>query len=883
MMKETSPPVKGGKPTLIVEAALLYARHGVRVIRLHHPTPDGNCSCGDPGHRADAPKTSCGKHPSLGNGWPKQATTDPAVITRWFTERPDDNVGALLSAEAGIAAIDIDSAAGETLLAAMSGGDLPPTWEFRSGKGRRLMYRIPDGVKPRTVVIKDAAGEEAVRLMGGANSQTVMPPSLHYSGVRYEWVDGRDPAAVGLAAMPAWMAGEMGRPEKPPPASEPAAASAHLPGAEYNRRGSWDDLLAEHGFRPAGGRDGVRYFTRPGKAGGVSVTLGHAKTRDGRAALYVFSGSIPELPAGKSYDLFGAYTRLTHGGNFAAASEALETDGHGTPRAAVVGTVTATPQPALGWSDPVPLTPAFDPPPFPVDVLPDWMRKYAEAVAEEKQVPVDLPALLILGATAAGIARKVTVSPWPGWTQEPTNLFVLCALPPGERKSQTFAAVFAPVAALEADLRRREEPAVRAAESAQRVAQKRVDLLEGRVAKCDDPAARATLLAELTAAREELVAVVVPALPQLRVDDDTPEMLALELVRQGGRLLAASPEARTLENIDRYADKPNLDVFLKGHAGDDLRSGRVGRGRDQIDRPALTCAYAPQPCVVEALGQTPEMRGRGFLARWLYSLPVSAVGYRKVRGAAVPVGVRTEYETTLTLTWLIGYADPEAGRPHDLRFAPDAVTEFERFEAWKEEHLRPGGLLHGCGGWGNKLGGLCVRLCGLFHVADGVRAGDGWRTAPVSAAVVRRAVKLCREYAVPHARAAFALMGDTPAVAGAKAVLRWLAERDTPTAEFSKRDVFNGCRSRFETVDDLQPALDLLERHYLIRPKPDPAGRRGPGRPASPVFEVNPAAHNPHKAQNDRADAPAGGCANTADCAPGWERPVESAAKGDGR
>ena len=34
------------------------------------------------------------------------------------------------------------------------------------------------------------------------------------------------------------------------------------------------------------------------------------------------------------------------------------------------------------------------------------------------------------------------------------------------------------------------------------------------------------------------------------MDDDTPEMLALELVKQRGRLLAASPEARTLENID---------------------------------------------------------------------------------------------------------------------------------------------------------------------------------------------------------------------------------------------------------------------------------------------------------------------------------------------
>jgi len=98
---------------------------------------------------------------------------------------------------------------------------------------------------------------------------------------------------------------------------------------------------------------------------------------------------------------------------------------------------------------------------------------------------------------------------------------------------------------------------------------------------------------------------------------------------------------------------------------------------------------------------------------------------------------------------------------------------------------------------------------------------------------------------VPHARAAFARMGETPAVVGAKVVLRWLGKREAASADFSKRDVFNACRGTFDTVDELQPALDLLVRHYHIRPKPDRANARGPGRPASPQYEVNPATHNP--------------------------------------
>ena len=87
-----------------------------------------------------------------------------------------------------------------------------------------------------------------------------------------------------------------------------------------------------NGFKPAGGRGDVKYFTRPGKSSGVSATLGHYRAKDGTPALYVFSGSIPTLPAEKCYDLFGALTRLEHRGDFAAASRALASKGFGVPR-----------------------------------------------------------------------------------------------------------------------------------------------------------------------------------------------------------------------------------------------------------------------------------------------------------------------------------------------------------------------------------------------------------------------------------------------------------------------------------------------------------------------------------------------------------------------
>ena len=131
--------------------------------------------------------------------------------------------------------------------------------------------------------------------------------------------------------------------------------------------------------------------------------------------------------------------------------------------------------------------------------------------------------------------------------------------------------------------------------------------------------------------------------------------------------------------------------------------------------------------------------------------------------------------------------------------------------------------------------GLCPAGGGA-HVADALGGGD-W-TGPIGAGAVGRAVRLCREYYIPHAVAAFDLMGTNPVVGGARKVWAWV--RAEGLATLTKRDALRACRASFETVDDMQPALDLLERHYLIRQQAT-LTRAGPGRPSRPAYDVNPA------------------------------------------
>ena len=95
------------------DSARLYASRGVRVLKLTYPRPGGNCSCGDPTHRVDVPRTRCGKHSNAGKNWQKQATSDPGTVRHRFTDEPNANVGQLLSAEVGHTATDVDSAEGD--------------------------------------------------------------------------------------------------------------------------------------------------------------------------------------------------------------------------------------------------------------------------------------------------------------------------------------------------------------------------------------------------------------------------------------------------------------------------------------------------------------------------------------------------------------------------------------------------------------------------------------------------------------------------------------------------------------------------------------------------------------------------------------------------
>lgn len=117
--------------------------------------------------------------------------------------------------------------------------------------------------------------------------------------------------------------------KQPPPQAAPERLPAGgdlRPGDDYTARSTWPELLEPRGWTAIGQQGERTLWRRPGKREGLSATTNHA----GSDLLWVFSTSTP-FESERSYDRFGAYAVLEHGGDQPAAARALAARGYGTP------------------------------------------------------------------------------------------------------------------------------------------------------------------------------------------------------------------------------------------------------------------------------------------------------------------------------------------------------------------------------------------------------------------------------------------------------------------------------------------------------------------------------------------------------------------------
>ncbi|MCX4557838.1 YfjI family protein [Streptomyces phaeochromogenes] len=482
------------------------------------------------------------------------------------------------------------------------------------------------------------------------------------------------------------------------------------------------------------------------------------------------------------------------------------------------------------WEDPIPLTGRRERPTFPAHVFPAWVGEFVAAVAEETQTPVDLAGSIALSVLATAAGGRSVVHVRGNW-REPTNLYTVVALPPANRKSAVFALLTNPLYEAEKQLKAAMKPVIVEAEVTARLAKEAADKAAARAASAD-AGKRDEMVATAVGLAQTADSLAVPAEPVLLADDSTPETVTSLMAEQGGRLSVMSAEGGIFDIIaGRYSGAPNMEVFLKGHAGDRLRVNRQTR-REYIDAPALTIGLAVQPEVLRDIGKVKGFEGRGLLARFLYSLPASRVGEREIITEPIPEETAAVYASRvvdLTLS-LAEWTDPAV-----IQLSPEADAALIDYQKRVEPQLKArGGKLGHISNWAGKLAGAVARMAALLHLAE--HLGEGY-AHPVPVATMNAAIEL-GEYYTAHALAVFDVMGADPVLSRARSALDVL--RDSAGDDISRRDLFTALsRSEVPTITDLEPALALLEDHgYLRSYQPERTGRRG--RPPAPRLQVHP-------------------------------------------
>lgn len=481
--------------------------------------------------------------------------------------------------------------------------------------------------------------------------------------------------------------------------------------------------------------------------------------------------------------------------------------------------------PPTVWLEPI-LPGAMRAPTIPPNVLPTWLGDMAQAVSESTQTPPALAVMSILAVLATVLQRRYEVAPYGDSYTEPLALWTISASPSGTRKSAVLNAMLGPLLHWERMMSDRMRRDIIKANAARAVARKRIERLLVDAAKAKEPADRNAIQEEIEREENEIPEEI--RSPRLFTGDTTAERLQAMLVEHGERMAVHSDESGIFLIMAGIYNggAANIDVFLQGHAGSAMRVDRAGRSA-HVDKPALSFGLLIQPDIMSEVAGSSRFRGSGLLARFLYAMPASNVGKRDVRKhTPIPDAVAEQYKRHLF--------NLLEGVPGAIE-APKVLTLSEAaLEVWHvladeiEREQGDGGLYESISDWTGKLPGAVARIAALLELAE-----TGLQAEEVSHAAMDRALQLGR-LLIPHAQAAFGLLGADAVDGDAAAVLRWIQGNEH--TEFKRSDCHKAMSGRFRALPRLEKAMERLEQNHVVKS----FTVRQAGHPPSQRFQVNP-------------------------------------------
>lgn len=457
---------------------------------------------------------------------------------------------------------------------------------------------------------------------------------------------------------------------------------------------------------------------------------------------------------------------------------------------------------------------SYEIPPFPIHTLPKSLKDYVKNISDNLATPIEMGVLAELAIISVCLQGKVFIQVKSDY-KESTNLYVLIIAEPGERKSPLLKILSAPLYKYEKITNKERRKKLLEDEMKIKQLQKKQEEFE------DDSDYEKVIKVQL---KIDELSKRKTRLLRLTTDDFTIEALTSLLAENDGKMSVISSEGGMFNNISgRYSNKSSFETLLKAYTGDTIRVDRKGRDAELIESALLTILLMAQESVLEGIMSNGDLRGQGFLGRFLYCKPISPMGTREYDTPSLNHKIITEFNTILVNLLNIECVNV-------LTLSDEANKVCKEFFEWLEPRLI--NELNDIRDWASKLHGTAIRIAGILHCIENNGIGDS---------IIRKTtMENARDiamYFIEHAKMAFSIMGTHEDVIKAKFVLHKLETINVK--EITKRDLYILCRSRyFKRAEDINETLDLLEEHGYIRQK-EVIVSNTVGRKPSTVYTLN--------------------------------------------
>jgi hypothetical protein len=719
-----------------------------------------------------------GKRP-LAKNWPALRLTLAEAADTWDTEAPP-NIGLLCGDASRLVILDFDTPAAFD------------AWAEAHPEAAQTRTVARDNAEPGRqhlyfALTEGQAAPASAKAPGwdllSDGRQAVAPPSRHPSGGTYKVVRNVAPLPWRDEYRPAL-------PKTPPaPVGRPLAWDATIGGTADNTPAYARAALASEAAAVAAAVDGGRNdrLNVAALKTGQLVAAGLLTLPEVESALHdaARTAGLPEREAAATI-ASGVRKGTTEPRAVPAPFPKRE-------GARVVLTTPEPPMQALDpWTPPAPLTGAAAAlSPWPWGALPAVLADMGQAVAAAVGVHESMAGAAVLGCAGIALGNRVALTIKDGHGCR-GNLYWLVAAPVGTGKTPALRPCLTPLQAWEAEQKPEYLRALGRWKFAEAVTEARRKNLTRDATKADaDPRhiehERDALEAELGPE---------PTEPRLYVEDSTSEALGRRLVGNAERMGVVSSEGRKVLAIakGRYVENGgDLDLWLKGHAGDPHRVDRQNRPPYDLRAPCLSALLFVQPDALQTIGQDPEARASGFLARFLYLCPPGGAALEYPRGT-VPEATAAAYSRMIRALLTLPACTAPDGTPYPL----PATLGADAFELFTDLYRGWGAELNEAAATGNtflatwlgKLREHAARLALLFAATEAAGDGAGW-TGPLCVTLehLGNAARLC-EHLKEHARRAAGVIGESQELADASRVWGWIRANRGRLAEVRQAE---GC------------------------------------------------------------------------------------------